>query len=71
MDEVSWGEFDERVGGLEEKVEKIVDAMKTLSRWVDTQQSMNDDETILFDSLNERVLQLESHGLKQKANKDV
>ena len=43
--EVSWEEFNERCDEIEEKIEKIVEAMKILSLWVNTQQGMNDDET--------------------------
>jgi len=59
MMEVSWEEFNERCAEIEEKIEKMVEAMQILSKWVDIQQGMNDDETRIFDSLNERILALE------------
>ena len=69
MSEVSWGEFNERCEAIEERIEKIVAAMKILSQWVDTQQSMNNDETNIFDSLNGRILRLEVQSSNRKVNK--
>lgn len=53
MDEVG------RLTELERKVSTIVKAMKVLQRWIDIHEEITNDDTKLFDDLNERVTQLE------------
>jgi len=49
-----------RISDLEEKVSKIIEGMKILQRWISIHEDITDDDTKLFDSLNERVTILEN-----------
>ena len=51
--------MEERIKELERKVETMTRALLVLQKWMDSINSIGDDDTELFQNLNDRILKLE------------
>ena len=52
-------ELVEAVNESNEKVNRIVNALQTLSKWADIQQGIVEHDTIIIDDFNKRLMELE------------